>query len=442
MSETTIIKRGTIFTVDESFREIKDGSIVIEGNKIVAIGKSDEIARKYKGDNVIDAQGKAIMPGLVDLHYHSATFTRGTMCEVMLKGMPMEKLLVEFFYPFMEQITHKDVLAESSLAYVESIRTGTTCVNDIYVRIKSCADAAAKTGIRAVISGEALDIGPGERQEDNIKAFVEKNGIANGRVKIWFGVEWIPVCSPEFLIKTRELANKYKTGIHIHLNESLWEVNETVKAYKKRPTEHAYDLGVLGPDCVAAHCVHLTDNEIELFRKTGTHVSHNPISNMKLGNGFARVPDMLARGINVGLGMDAPQNNLDMFEVMKYGAYVHKGIRGDISIMPHDLMLKMATINGATALGMGKEIGSLEVGKKADIILIDLKNPKFEPILSGKLDNLLPNIINSGHGDDVETVIIDGKVVMENRKILTVDESQVMEEARVAAEALLAKIWK
>jgi len=442
MSEKLIIEKGTIFTMDADFREIKDGSIVIENDKIIEIGKSDEIAKKYKGDKIIDARGKAVMPGLVNLHYHSSVFTRGVMCEVMLKGMPMEKLLVDFAYPYMNLITPEDVLAEASLSYVESIRTGTTCVNDMYARIISCANAAEKVGMRAVISSEALDLGPGEKQEDNEKAFREKNGSANGRIKIWFGAEWVPVCSTEFLMKTRELANKYKTGIHIHLNESLWEINECVKTYKKRPIEHAYDLGILGPDCVAVHCVHVTDSEIELFRKTSTNVAHCPVSNLKLGNGVARVPDMLARGINVGLGMDGPFNNWDMFEVMKYGSYIQKGIRGDISVMPHDLVLKMATMNGAKALGMEHEIGSIEAGKKADIIIIDLNNPKFEPILSGKLSNLLPNIINSGHGDDVETVIIDGKVVMENRKILTVDERQVMDEARSAAETLLNKIWR
>ena len=201
------------------------------------------------------------------------------------------------------------------------------------------------------------------------------------------------------------------------------------------------NLGVLGEDCVAAHCVWLSDKEIKLMAQTKTNISHNPISNMWFANGFARVPEMLAAGINVGLGTDNPNNNADMFEVMKMASLIQKGVKLDISQMPCTQVLKMATNNGAFALGMGKEIGSIEVGKKADIILVNLRSTRFEPVLLGEMSNLESNLVYAAHGDNVDTVLIDGKIVMKNRKMLTIDEEEVIEKATKALQSVKEKAF-
>jgi len=380
------------------------------------------------------------MPGLINLHYHSHILIRG-LINNEAPSATLDELLYKFFYPLAIKMSPEEIYAEACLAYMESIKTGTTCVNDIYWRIVQLADAAKDTGIRAVISSEALDLAPSETIEDNERGFLARHNSADGRVKIWFGIEWLPVCSPEMVMKARELADKYKTGIHVHLNESLWEVEQCKAKFGKRPIEQAYDDGILGDDCVAAHCVWVSDKEMKILSQTKTSVSHNPISNMWFANGFARAPEMISSGINVGLGTDNPTNNADMFEVMKMASLVHKGVKLDISQMPCGQVLKMATNNGAAALGMGKEIGSIEVGKKADLILVNLRSTRFEPVLLGKMSNLVSNIVYAAHGDDVDTVLIDGKIVMRHRKMLTMDEEKVIENAKDALQSVKDKIF-
>ena len=440
MTEKILLKNGIVITMDGAKRIIQDGAVAIEGQNIVAVGRTSEIEKEHQDAMVIDANHKAILPGIVNLHYHSHLLTRG-LFQSVTPTATLDEQLIDFFYPLAKKMTPEDVYAEASLGYVEAIKTGTTCVNDIYWRIEALADAAKDTGIRAAICSEALDLAVSETIEDNEKGFLSKHNLADGSIKIWFGVEWIPVCSTEMLMKARELATKYKTGLHIHLNESMWEVEQVKKKYGKRPIEEAYDLGMLGEDCVAAHCVWVNDRELKILKETKTHVAHNPVSNMLLANGFARIPEMMDSGINVGLGTDAPQNNADMFDAMKLASMMQKAVKLDITQMPFDKVLDMATINGAKALGLEKEIGSIEVGKKADIILINLRSTRFEPVVMGKYSNLLPNLVYGAHGDNVDTTIIDGQIVMQDRKMTTVDEERVMDESKKTLDSLIDRIF-
>lgn len=440
MSKQILLKNGLIVTMDKERRIIQDGAVAIQDNKIVAVGKTADVEKEYKKATVIDAKNKVILPGLINLHFHSHILTRG-LFQSITPDKTLDEQLIEFFYPLAKKMTPANIYAESQLAYTEAIKTGTTCVNDIYWRIEALADSARDIGLRAVICSEALDLAVSETIEDNEKGYLAKHNIADGRIKIWFGVEWLPVCSTEMLLKTRELANKYKTGIHIHLNESMWEVEQCKKKLGKRPIEEAYDLGILGKDCIAAHCVWTNDREIKILSETGTNVAHNPVSNLGLANGVARIPEMIASGINVGLGTDAPQNNADMFEAMKLASIMQKGAKLDITQMPFDKVLEMATINGAKALGMEKEIGSIEVGKKADLILINLRSTRFEPVVMGKYSNLIPNLVYGAHGDNVDTTIIDGKIVMQDHKMVTVDEEKVINESRKTLDTLINKIF-
>jgi 5-methylthioadenosine/S-adenosylhomocysteine deaminase len=433
MAEKLIVDKGIVFTVDKDFNVIENGSVVIEDGQIVDVGKSDAIANKYKGSVVIDARKKAVLPGLIDLHYHSGVFMKGAL----FPGKTLDEVLKEVFYPLMENITPRDVYTEALLSYVQSVKAGVTCVNNMYIKLIALADAAEDVGIRAILSSEMGDLYKGDSLEDNERAFLERHNSADGRVKVWFGVEWIPMSTSEFLEKVRDLAQKYKTGIHIHLHETQWEIAEVQKRFKKRPIAVAYDLGMLSSSCVAAHCVWLNDRDIEMLRETGTHVSHNPVSNMWCGAGFStRVPDLLSQGVNVGLGTDSTFMG-DMFESMKYASYLHKGLRLDRSVMPPEVVLRMATANGAKALDL--DAGTIERGKKADIILVDLTT-NSEPILSGKYLNVLPNLLYTPNSNNVDTVIIDGKIVMQNHQLKTVNEQEVVENAKMAAQDLMNKI--
>ncbi len=419
--------------MDKSQQVLDPGYLLIQDEKIIETGKGSPSSH-LKSDLKINARHKAVLPGLVDSHYHSIALHRGGIDGLLAKEM--DKAFDEFYYPMLERMTPEDVYNEASLAYLECIKAGITTVNDMYRHITACADAAEKIGIRAIISSEAADLFPGQESlSDNENAFKAKNGSANGRVAIWFGAEWIPVCSPEFYSKARELATKYRTGLHIHLAESLSEVETCKKKYGKRPGEQMFDLDVLGPDVLAAHCVWLSDKEIRLLKETGTAVATCPISNLKLGNGIARLHDMISAGLRIGVGTDAYMNNLDMFDAMKYASILQKGSRADASSMPSfEKAFSMATIEGAGVLGLDREVGSLESGKKADVILVDLDQPKFQPVLRGRFANVLPNIVYGAHGENVDTVIVDGRVLVENGEVKNVDQERIFENALKSAE--------
>jgi 5-methylthioadenosine/S-adenosylhomocysteine deaminase len=437
-SERILVKDGFLITCDDRSSFFEKGSIVVESDRILEVNKSEKIrTRRSSVDYAIDAKNHVIMPGLVSLHFHSDNLSRGVG-----EHMGLEEWLDKIYYPMLAAMEPRHAKVAASLAYIEAVKSGTTCVNDMYRHLPACAEAAEETGIRATLSSEAADLIEGqETLKDNENAFREKNGTANGRVRVWFGAEWIPVCSPDFLAKMRELANRYKTGIHIHLNESRAEVELCKEKYGLPPIEHVNKLGVLGPDAVAAHCVWVSDKEMDVLKETGTHVSNNPVSNMKLGNGIARAPEMMERGINVGLGPDdAPCNNtVDMFEVMKFASLAQKARLLDASKMPSELIIKMATRNGARALGIEDETGSLEPGKKADVITINLGTPRLNPIILGKYCNVFAHMVYAAHGEDVDNVVIDGEVIMRHRKMQTIDEATVIRKANKASEELIQK---
>src|SRR6478609_10458093 len=308
-------------------------------------------------------------------------------------------------------------------SYGESIRCGVTTVNDMYRQLEALGDAAERIGIRAVLSNDvATDEHDLDTLADNEAAFRAKHGAADGRIEVRVGIEWLPLASEELLRDARALANELGTGIHIHLNESLSEVEISKKMFNRRPTEVAYEEGILGPDCVAAHCVWLSDAEIALMRETGTQISHNPSSNAKLGNGVARLPEILNAGINVGIGHDAAEcnNSRDMFEVMKFASLIHRASRVDASLQQPGDVLRMATRNGARALG--HETGQLVAGRKADVIIIDLQSQFFTPLMPESVDHVFSHLVFAANGSCVDTTICDGQVLMEGRELLTVDQ--------------------
>ncbi len=429
-----LVTGGTVVTMDGGRRIIDDGAVAVVNGRIAAVGPAAEIAKAHHAPKVIDARGAAVLPGLVDLHYHTS-LSRGVSDD-----LPLDAWLMNFFYPEVRAMTPDDVYLAALMSYCESIKSGTTCVNDMYRYMERCGDAAETIGIRAELSCLVADDSEGiESPESNERMVIAKHGTAGGRVRARFGVEWAPIISEERLRTVRRLADKHGVGIHIHLNESLDELQLTQKRHGRRPVELAHDVGILGPDCIAAHCVWLNNKEIKLLKETGTSVSHNPVSNGKLGSGISPVPEMLAAGVTVGLGHDSAvcNNARDIFETMKFAALIHRAERANAAVMPAATVLEMATINGARALGLGDEIGSLEPGKKADLIVLDLGNVHMTPRLRGRHDNLLSNIVYSGHSSDVRTSIIDGALVMEERTVLTVDEARLRAQVDEASQQVL-----
>jgi 5-methylthioadenosine/S-adenosylhomocysteine deaminase len=417
-----IINGGTVLTVNDADDVHFGGHVVIDGDRIAAVGQGDYPAQP--GDRIIDATGKIVMPGLVDLHYHTA------IAKGFSDHLPLWEYLDSCWYPFIRTLDAEAAYWSAAASYLESIKCGVTTVNDMYRRLPDLARAAGDIGIRAVLSNDvALPEHNLDTLQDNKDAYEAVHGLGDGRIEVYVGIEWLPLASPELLRDARALADELGTGIHIHLNESLTEVENSKERFGRRPTEVAYDAGLLGPDCVAAHCVWLSDTEIALMRETGTHISHNPGSNAKLGNGIARLPEMLAAGINVGLGHDAAEcnNSRDAFETMKFASLIHRAARVDASLVQAPLSVRMATKNGSAALR--HDTGELSLGKKADVILVDTRNPMFTPLMPGDARHIYSHLVFAANGSAVDTTIVDGKILMAGRTLLTMDEQQILAEA-------------
>lgn len=429
MAGRIVIEGGIVVTMNDADDVIDDGVVVIDGSRIVAVGTAAEVAAAADrtGATVIDARGKAVLPGLIDLHYHTA------LGKGYSDNLPLWEYLETCWYPMIRALDEQAAYWAALASYSESLKCGVTTVNDMYRRLPSLKDAAVEIGMRAVLCNDVAD----DEHEldtlaDNADAFRACHGAGDGLVEVRIGIEWLPLASRELLADARRLADDLGIGIHIHLNESLSEIDSSVKRFGQRPTEVAFEAGILGPDCVAAHCVWLSDREMALMRETGTHISHNPTSNAKLGNGVARVPEMVAAGINVGIGHDAAEcnNSRDLFEVMKFASLMHRATRLDCNLAQPGDVLRMATRNGARALG--HDTGELTAGKKADVITIDLRSQFFTPLKPGNKEHLYSHLVFAANGSCVDTTIVDGRIVMRGREFQTIDEPKVLAEANAA----------
>jgi len=437
MSDRIIIRNGSVVTMNDAGDVVFDGAVVIDGDQITDVGTTADVLSRQSADGarVIDASGKAVLPGLVDLHYHTA------LGKGWSDHLPLWEYLDTCWYPIIRALDYDAAYWAALASYSESIKCGVTTVNDMYRKLDALADAAVEIGMRAVLCNDVADAEHNlDTLEDNKAAHEAKHGAGNGLVEVYIGIEWLPLASEELLRDTRVLADELGTGIHIHMNESLTEVENSKQRFGRRPTEVAYDAGILGRNCIAAHCVWLSDNELALIRETNTQISHNPSSNAKLGNGIARLPEMLNAGINVGLGHDAAEcnNSRDMFEVMKFASLIHRASRVDASLQQAPDVVRMATRNGADALGLNT--GRIEAGRKADVILLDTKSQMFTPLMPENADHLYSHLVFAANGSCVDTTIIDGKIVMENRQLTTVDEQKVLREANEAFRRVLDRM--
>jgi len=433
LSFDVLIKNGTIITMDRKNSLIVNGVIGINGDSITYIGQEENL-QLINASRVIDAQDGIIMPGLINGHTHAAmTLFRG-----LADDLPLMEWLNNYIFPAESKIDSDFVYTGTLLACAEMILSGTTTFCDMYLFEGDAANACKEAGMRSLM-GEALyDFNsPNYGSPENGFSYTElliKRWQDDPVISIAVEPHSLFTCSPKLLREANELALRHQAPLIIHLAETEDESKYIEKTFGKRPVYHLDELGILGPNLIACHCVHLNSEEIKLLSDKGVRVIHNPESNMKLASGIAPVNEMLSSGIKVGIGTDgcASNNDLDLMSEMDTAAKLHKIKTMDPTAMDALTVFKMATIEGAKALGMDSFIGSLEVGKKADLVVIDINKPHLTPMY-----NPYSHLVYSARGSDVVHSIINGQLVMYDRKLLTINIQSLMEKANSLAKRFI-----
>ena len=419
---------------------IRHGAILIDGAYIKQVGTLEELTRQYPHVEVNRYANSLLMPGLINTHCHSGLL-RGTA-----EGLPVWDWLQQFIDPMHRVLSPEDAKMASYLCYAEALLSGTTTIVDMWRYMDGSAEAAEQLGIRAVLVpyvAEHPDHNYFETLNSN-EALIQKwHQGAAGRINVWVGLEHLFYAEKKALARIQKLCQDYQTGFHTHSNESQFDVEENFRRYGMRPIQTLERLGMFDvPKCLLAHCVWANSDEIEILKHYDVGVAHNPISNMKLASGAAPITEMLRHGIAVGLGTDGEKenNNLDMFEEMKNASLLAKFSNLDAAALDSWSVCQMATLTGAKALGMQQQIGSLEAGKLADIIAVDMATPRMTPLIDhGRLMNLHTNLVHAVQGQDVHMTMVNGQVVVENRKLVNADLQAVIDQVNQAAPALFKR---
>ena len=425
-----LIKNVDILAVDEKDRGVFNSNIYIVDDKIEYIG--DEI-ENLEVHRVIDGKNKLAMPGLINSHTHIGM----SLLRNYADDLSLHVWLTEKIWPTEDKMNAEDIYWGSLLSIVEMIKSGTTAFCDMYMFMDEVAKGIEESGIRGVLTRGMTEGEDSEAKLNETRELYNNwQGKADGRIKVMIAPHAIYTTSKDFLLKCIDLARELNTGLHIHISETKKEIEDSLQAYGKSPVKYLEEIGFFNIHTIGAHCVHLDDEDIEILAKYNVYPVNNPTSNLKLASGFAPIDKMLKKGITVALGTDGPSsnNNLDMFEEINLASIINKGINLDPLSVSALEAIKMATINGAKALDWGDEIGSLEVGKKADIILLDIDKPHFYP-----RHNLISAISYTAHGSDVDTVIVDGKIIMEKRELKTLDEELIKFMAEKRAKDLIRR---
>ena len=425
----TLISGATVVTVDEQQAIVTDADVVVEDQFISYVGPKKEWQEEF--DQIVNGQGKLVMPGFVNGHGHAAM----SLLRSIADDVPLMYWLEEKIWPMEAKLKREDVYWGTMLAILEMIKGGTTTFTDMYFFMDQVAEAAEETGIRAVLSRGLVGIGHmSEQGLEESEQFVNNwQGRADGRITTMLGPHAPYTCPPEYLKRVLTLQEKLDVPLQIHLCETQDEVAGIEKNHGVTPVELMQKTGLFKAPVVAAHCVHLTDEDMEILKENNVHVVHNPGSNLKLGSGISPVPDLLKRGITVGLGTDgaASNNNLDMMEEMRLAALLHKGVRMDPTVMSAREALTLATRDSARALFLD-DVGSLEPGKKADIIMIDLNKPHLTPH-----HDVVAHLVYAAQSSDVTWVMVDGKVLMADGQLTTMDEEKIIFQAEQRALHLM-----
>ncbi len=430
-----LIHNCTILPMNGKDAIIENGLIATKKDKILYVGRETK-APKTKAAITIDGRGKVATPGLINCHTHlPMTLFRG-----IAEDQPLTTWLTQTIWPLEAKLTPNDIYQGALLGCLENIKNGTTTFADMYFHEEKIAKAVEKAGLRAVLAPGIIEAENREKGERMLKESVEfaqkYNGYADGRVTAQLGPHAVYTCSPQLLTQTREEASKLGIGMHIHVAESKQMAKLVKKRYGLTEIELLESINFLKSNVLAAHCIYLTEKEMRIMAKQNVKVSYNPTANMKIASGTPKIKTLIDLGITVGIGTDGPasNNNLDMFKEMKTAALLQKIRYMNPTVLQAQQVLEMATTDGAKSLGLEKTVGSLEVGKKADIILIDFRKPHLTPV-----HDPYANIVYSARGSDVDTVIVDGKLLMEGRKVKTLDEEEVMQKAQQTASELLTR---
>jgi 5-methylthioadenosine/S-adenosylhomocysteine deaminase len=433
-----LVLNGTVVTMDKERHVIPDAAIAVEHGRIVAVGPSVEILRMYTAPERVDAGGKLIIPGLINGHTHiPMTLFRG-----LADDLDLQDWLTKYIFPAeAKNVTEEFVRAGTRLGLAEMIRGGTTTYCDMYYFEDAIADETAKAGVRGVLGETVIDFPVADNKTNaEAMAYVERF------VKKWQGNDLIvPAIAPhapytvseEHLKAVRAFSDRTGAPIVTHISETKREVDDSIKAHGASPVDYLSRIGFLSNRVIAAHMVWPSAGEIEILKRAEVGVVHNPQSNMKLASGVAPVPKMMAEGLRVGLGTDgaASNNDLSMWEEMDTAAKLHKVISGDPKVMSAEQALELATIGGARALHLEKEIGSIEKGKRADLVLVNRDALNQIPLY-----NVYSDLVYATKASDVETVIINGKLVMRDRHLLTLDEAAIKEGARIFREKIIKSL--
>lgn len=423
----TLIKNAEIITAQDTGRYF----IGILDDTIEVISK--EKPAGYEDGKVIDATGKIAVPGMVNTHTHAAmTLLRSYADDMVLMDWLQNKI-----WPAEDGLTDDDIYWGTMLSIAEMLKTGTTCFADMYFAMYRVADAVAETGIRSALSRGLTGFSDENyaKLEENANLFKERHNSCNGRIRVMLGPHAPYTCAVEYLKKVIATAQNIGSEIHMHLSETAGEVSDCVKEHGVSPIKLMDGLGMFECGTLAAHCVHVDEDDIKIMAAKNVRVAHNPQSNLKLASGIAPVPAMLAAGITVGLGTDgtSSNNNLDMLEECRLSAMLHKNMAGDPQIIPAKQALAMATSEGANALGF-TNVGKIEAGQKADIVLYDMDKPYWHP-----RHERISLFVYAANACDADTVIIDGKVLMQNGELLYMDLEKIYDEADRRAHRLTNK---
>ena len=435
MSESILIKNGTILTMDAEDAIVR-GDLLIRDGRIAAVGEQNG----SKADEVIDGSGCAVLPGFVQTHIH--------LCQTLFRGAADDLSLIDWLkkriWPMEAAHTPASIRASARLGIAELIKSGTTCALTMETvrHTEEVLRVVEETGFRATIGKCMMDKGddlPAELHEqtrtsidESLNLIDEWHGKADGRIRCCFAPRFAVSCTRELLAEVAKLARERGVMIHTHASENKSECEMVERATGMRNVAYLYSLGISGGHVMLAHCIHLSAEEMEMLVRTKSNVAHCPSSNLKLGSGLARVAEMLARKISVSLGADgaACNNRLDMFTEMRTAALLQKLAHGP-EILPATRVLRLSTIDGASALGLADDIGSIELGKRADVIMVDLSYLHTTPET-----DVVSSLVYSAQASDVRTTIIDGHIVMRDRELTTMKEADVIAEANREASSL------
>ncbi len=435
-----IVVNGTVVTMDDQRRVLPDAAIAIERGRIVAVGAMRDVMSRYSASQRVDAAGKIIVPGLINGHTHiPMTLFRG-----LADDLDLQEWLTKYIFPAeAKNVTEEFVRVGTRLGLAEMIRGGTTTYCDMYYFEDAIADETAKAGVRGVLGETVIDFPVADNKTNaEAMAYVERF------VQKWKGHELIvPAIAPhapytvseEHLKAVRAFSDRTGAPIVTHISETKREVDDSLKAKGASPVDYLSRIGFLNDHVVAAHMVWPNPGEIEILKRAGVGVVHNPQSNMKLASGVAPVPKMMADGLRVGLGTDgaASNNDLSMWEEMDTTAKLHKVFSGDPKVMSAEEAFALATIGSARALHLEKEIGSIEKGKRADLVIVNRDSLNQIPLY-----NVYSDLVYATKASDVETVIINGRIVMRDRQLLTLDEAAIKAGARAFRERIMKSLGK